>query len=94
MLYVGRKLEEWSDRDPDRRDKILLISGLLVIACFLYYLVKSCPMDYLSDSFEGLGYVSGFVIFRYFERRGFLFDTEMEWKDRFIIAIFAFIPLF
>lgn len=107
MLYLGYKIENWSDKDPDKRDKIILIAGLIICALLMvYYLVKPYPMDYLSDgnllvdpmkmlpdSFEGLGCVSAYVVCRYFERRGYNFDVELPWKDRFVIGTIALLPL-
>ena len=46
------------------------------------------------DSYQGIGLISSYVICRYFERRNYQFDTELNWKDRFIIGIFALIPLY
>lgn len=108
MLWIGRKIDDWTDADPDRRDKIVLILGIVVcVILALYYIFKPYPLDYTSDgqllvdpvkmlpdSFQGLGSFSGFVIFRYLERRGYAFDKELHWKDRFIIGIFALIPLY
>lgn len=108
MLFIGYKIEDWTDKDPDKRDKIILIAGiLLTIALFAYYELKAYPMDYLADgsllvdpkkmlpdSFEGLGFLSAFVICRYFERRGYDFEKEISWKNRFIIGAFALLPIF
>lgn len=108
MLWIGRKIEDWSDEEPDRRDKIVMVIGIVVcVLLALYYIFKPYPLDYtnegkllvdpvkmLPDSFQGLGSLSGFVIFRYLERRGYAFDEELQWKDRFIIGIFALIPLY
>lgn len=107
MLIFGYLIENWTDKDPQKRDIIVMISGLILcVAILVYYLTKSYPMDYLEDgsllvdpkkmlpdSFEGLGFVSSFCICRYFERRGFDFDKEMNRKDRFIVSVFCMIPL-
>ena len=46
------------------------------------------------DSYQGIGLISSYVICRYFERRNYQFDAELNWKDRFIIGVFALIPLY
>ena len=106
MLFVANKVENWSDQDINR-DKIILIGGVLFcVALVCFYTFKSYPMTYLddgsllvdpvkmrADSFEGIGFISSFVICRYFERRGFDFE-KINWKDRFIVGAFALIPLY
>ncbi len=106
MLVLGNAIENWSDKDSAKRDRIILAAGLaLVVAALLYYELKSYPMDYqadgsllvdyqkmIPDSFEGLGFVSAYAICRIFERRGFAFDELMDWRDRFFIGVIALIP--
>ena len=107
MLWLGYVIEEWSDKDPDKRDKIIIVAGLIICVILVaYYYLKPYPMDHLSDgsllvdpkqmipdSFEGIGAVVAFSICRYFERRGFEFEAELNWKDRFIVGAFALFPL-
>ncbi|MBQ0004147.1 MAG: phosphatase PAP2 family protein [Treponema sp.] len=107
MLLLAYSIENWSDKDADRRDKIILVSGIILcIASVLYYFFKPYPLNYNSegnlivdpskmihDSFEGIGYVFAFVICRYFERRGFDFENEVDWKTRFVIGICALVPM-
>lgn len=106
MMYIANKIEDWTDENPDR-DKIVLWAGLaLCVGLVLFYTFKSYPLDYLSDgsllvdpakmradSFEGIGFISSYVVCRYFERRYFNFDQIMGWKDRFIVGCVASIPL-
>lgn len=107
MLLLAYAIENWSDKDADKRDVIILIGGIvLCVAAILYYVYKPYPMDYdaegklivdpmkmLPDSFEGIGYVFAFVVCRYFERRGYDFESELDWKSRFVIAIVALVPM-
>lgn len=107
MLVLGNVIENWSDKDAKKRDIIILVAGLiLTVAAILYYEFKPYPLDYLSDgsllvnpkkmipdSFEGLGFVSAYVVCRIFERKGFNFDEVMDWKERFFIGVLALIPL-
>ncbi len=107
MLILGNVIENWSDKDAKKRDIIILVAGLaLTVAAILYYEFKPYPLDYLSDgkllvdpkkmipdSFEGLGFVSAYVVCRIFERKGFNFDEVMDWKERFFIGVLALIPL-
>lgn len=107
IMFIAAKIENWTDENPER-DKIVIIGGIIIcIALALFYEFKSYPLTYLSDgsllvdpkkmkadSFEGLGFIFSFVICRYFERRNFSFDTEIEWKDRFIIGVLALVPLY
>lgn len=107
MLILGNLIENWSDKDAKKRDTIILVAGLvLTVAAIFYYEFKPYPLDYLSDgkllvdpkkmipdSFEGLGFVSAYVVCRIFERKGFNFDEVMEWKERFFIGVLALIPL-
>lgn len=107
MVLCAYKIEDWSDRNPDRNDMIILIAGLAVcIGEIVFLSLKSYPMDYLADgtlivdpkkmlpdTYEGIGFVSSYVVCRYFERRGFDFDNELPWKDRFIIGAVCCLPL-
>lgn len=106
MIFVANKIEDWTDKDSSR-DKIVMIGGILLcVALCAYYQLKSYPLKYLedgsllvdpnkmkADSFQGLGFVSVYSICRFFERKGFDFE-EIQWKDRFIIGVFALIPLY
>lgn len=106
MLIAANYLENWSDKDPDKRDVIIMVTGLVIcVACGFFYFLKPYPMDYtadgkllvdpmkmLPDSFDGIGLVAAYVICRYFERRGFDFENELDWKDRFFIGTIALIP--
>lgn len=107
MLYCGYAIENWSDKNPAKRDYTVLIAGIvLCVAALIYYLTKNYPHDYkpdgslivdpkkmLPDSFEGLGWVVSFCICRLIERRGYDFESELDWKVRFIIGFFALMPL-
>lgn len=107
MLVLGCRVEDWSDQDPDKRDRIIIAAGLAVAFVSLcYFYLKPYPRDILPDgkllvdpakmmidSFSGIGYLSSYVICRYFERRGFAFEKETDWKDRFIIGTVALLPL-
>ncbi|MDO4466864.1 MAG: phosphatase PAP2 family protein [Bacillota bacterium] len=106
MMYVVTKIEDWTDENPER-DKIVLVGGLLLcVLLVLFYTFKSYPLEYLpsgqlivdpakmrADSFEGIGFISSYVICRYFERRNFQFDKEMSMKSRLIIGCIAMIPM-
>ena len=107
MCFLAEKIEDYSDKD-NKRDKYVLIGGLLICVILIaYYELKSYPLVYLDDgsllvdpnkmkgdSYQGIGLISSYVICRYFERRNFQFDIELNPKDRFIIGIFALIPLY
>ena len=107
MMFMVCKVEDWTDKDPSR-DLIVLVGGILVcIALVIYYQgidiepiydaagnLSVDPAKMKADSFEGIGNVVAYVICRYFERRCFHFDKEIEIKDRFIIGTFALIPLY
>ena len=106
MMFCANFIENWSDQDT-KRDKIVLVAGIILcVGLTLFYEFKSYPLDYLSDgsllvdpskmradSFQGIGFISAYVICRYFERKS-SFDTSVNWKDRFIIGIFSLIPLY
>lgn len=107
MMFIAAKIEDWTDKDP-KRDFIVLAAGL-VVCVILYFYYQSIPIEPLfdeagtlivdpikmkADSFEGIGFLSSFVICRCFERRFFHFDTELKKKDRFIICVFALIPMY
>ncbi len=106
MIFVANKIEDWTDQDYSR-DKIVLVGGILLcIALALYYEFKSYPLTYLedgsllvdpkkmvADSYQGIGLIVGYVVSRMIERKGYDFEKEMNWKDRFIIGVFALIPL-
>lgn len=108
MIACAYAIERWTDENPDRNDKIVIVVGLvLCLAAILFVNFKSYPMDYnadgsllvdpikmLPDFYEGIGMVSALVICRYFERRGFAFDEELNWKDRFIVGAICSIPVF
>lgn len=107
MMFIAKKIEDWTDEKPER-DKVVLVAGILLCAVLVaFYTLKSYPLTYLddgsllvdpkkmqADSFEGIGFISAYVICRYFERRGPAFDTEFSQKERVIIGILALIPLF
>ena len=104
-LVIAALLERWTDKDFSR-DRWYLIGGLVLCAVLvLYYELKSFPLIYAddgsllvdparmrNDSYEGIGALSTFVICRYIERHKFHFDTQLSWKNRFIIGTFAIIP--
>lgn len=106
-LIIGNLVENWSDKNPAKRDIIILISGIVIaIILVCYYEFKTYPMDYLPDgsllvdgkdmipdSFEGIGFIVAFSICRIFERRGFDFEKEMNWKSRFVVGTIALIPI-
>ena len=107
MIAAGYLIENWSDKDPDRRDIYVMICGIvLCIGLALYCNFKSYPLDYyadgslivdpmkmLPDTYEGIGLVFSYSICRYFERRGFDFEAELGVKDRFIIGTVASLPI-
>lgn len=108
VMFIVCRIERWTDANPNR-DKVVMIVGILLcVALVIYYNFKPYPMDYLpdgtllvdpakmlADSYEGIGAVSAFVICRYFERRHFDFEAKMtSWKNRFIVAVIALIPLY
>lgn len=106
-LIIGNLMENWSDKNSAKRDIIILISGIFIaIILVCYYEFKTYPMDYLADgsllvdgkdmipdSFEGIGFIVAFSICRIFERRGFDFEKEMNWKSRFVVGTIALIPI-
>ena len=107
MMYLMARLEKWSEEDPSR-DRMILVAGLILCAAaVVYYMVKPYPLTVLedgsllvdpkkmiADSFEGIGYISSYVICRYIEKRKFAFDTQSSRKTRLIIAILALIPAY
>ena len=106
MMYIACSIENWTDQNP-RRDIYVLIGGLvLCVGLVLFYYLKPYPLTYkedgsllvnpakmIADSFEGIGFITSYVICRYFERRRFSFDTEIDWKTRFVIGAFCSLPL-
>ena len=106
VLFLDYAIENWSDKAPDKRDIIIMISGIAIVtAAYIYYKYKSFPLDYnaegklivdpkkmIPDSFVGIGSCLAYVVCRYFERRGYDFESELNWKERFVIGIFALIP--
>ena len=107
MVFVAGKIEDWSEKDASR-DKLILIGMILVcIMLVLYFEFKTYPMTYLedgsllvnpkdmkADSYQGVGFVLMYSFCRYFEKRGFDFEKEMEQKDRLIIGLGCLIPLY
>lgn len=107
MMALAARIENWTDEKPSR-DLIVMAAGLALCAALaVFYELKPYPLTYLddgsllvdparmkADSYEGLGFISAFVICRYFERRKFQFDEKLAWKDRFIIGVVALIPLY
>ena len=105
-IYLAGKIEDWTDADA-KRDVLLIVAGIvLCIALALFYQYKPYPLDYLAngkllvdpermkpDSFQGLGCIIGYVIARYFERRGFDFEQALSFKTRLIIGLVALVPL-
>lgn len=107
VVVLANKIEDWTDKD-DKRDMIVLIVGILLcLLLALYYEIKPYPLTYLDDgsllvdpnkmkgdSYQGIGFVIMYVISRYFEKRGFDFENKLDYRDRFIIGVFALIPLY
>lgn len=107
MMYIANLIENWTDKDI-KRDWVVMAVGLVVcVALLLFYNTINIeavydaagnlmvdPIKMKADSFEGIGFISAFVICRFFERRYFHFDEEMEIKNRFIVGVFALIPLY
>jgi len=107
-LYLADKIEKWT-AGGEKRD-LYAFAGATLICIFLavYYAVKSYPLDYSADGTliadptvltydccEGLGAVFVFYAVRIYEiRKGFAFDREMRWKDRFIVGTFGIIPIY
>ena len=108
MMFIACFIEKWTDENPDKRDMIVMIAGLILcIILTLFYNFKSYPMDYLADgtllvdpkkmmadSFEGIGLISSYVVCRYFARRHFDYESVMDKKDRFIVGVVALIPFY
>ena len=107
MMFAASKIEDWTDADP-KRDIYVMIAGLALCAVlFVYYTnihitpvydaagnLAVDPVKMVADAFEGIGFISAFCVCRFFERRHFHFDTEKSWKDRFVIGVFALVPLY
>lgn len=106
MMFIAWRVENWTDKDPQRDKTVLIVGVALCIAAAVFYYVKPYPLDYAADgillvdpavlradSFEGLGFVSAYVICRYFERRGFAFDAQLAPKTRLLCAVIALVPL-
>ena len=105
-MWAVYKLEDWTDADP-KRDLYVMIGGLALVAVTAaFFLLKSYPMDYnadgslivdpekmMADSFQGLGFVAGYVIARYFERRGFDFEHKLPCRTRIACAVVAEVVL-
>ena len=106
MIWVAYRIEAWTDED-NSRDLIVMIVGIAVcVAAGIFYFVKPYPLDYAADgsllvdpavmridSFQGIGFVSAYVIARYFERR-FKFDTELDFRTRLVIGLIALVPMY
>lgn len=107
LMDLVYHLEAWTDADPDKRDVIVMVAGIAIsIAAAIFYLVKPYPTDYaadgtllvdpaemINDSFKGIGLMVGYVVARYFERRGFDFEGELTRRERAVSAVVALIPL-
>ena len=107
MMIIANAIENWTDKNQ-KRDIYVIIGGILIcIALLCYYNLKTYPLTYLddgsllvdpevmkSDSYEGIGLLFSYVICRYFERRNNNFEKTTNYKDRFIIGVFALIPAF
>ncbi len=107
VVVLANKIEDWTDKD-NKRDMIVLIVGILLcLLLALYYEIKPYPLTYLDDgsllvdpnkmkgdSYQGIGFVIMYVISHYFEKRGFDFENKLDYRDRFIIGVFALIPLY
>ena len=105
-MWAIYKMEAWTDADP-KRDLYVMVGGVALVAVTAaFFLLKSYPMDYaadgslivdpskmVSDSLQGLGFLAGYVIARYFERRGFDFDRRMPGRSRIVCAIVAEVVL-
>lgn len=106
MMFIACSIENWTDKNP-HRDIYVMIGGLvLCVGLVIFYYLKPYPVTFkedgsllvdpvkmIGDSFEGIGFISSYVVCRYFERRGFGFDTEIDWKTRFVIGTFCLLPL-
>lgn len=104
-MWAMCRLEDWTDEDP-RRDLYVLIGGLaLVVAAAFFYKLKPYPMDYaadgslivdpaamVDDAFTGIGYLGGYAIARFIERRGFAFDRELVGTSRLVTSLVALVP--
>ncbi len=99
MIWVVYKVEAWTDEDPSRDLTVLVVGVALTVASAVFYLVKPYPLDYAADgsllvdpvkmmydSFQGLALISGYVICRYFERRGPDFEALLTRPQRFVVA--------
>jgi len=106
-IFLSGKIESWIDGKAGRDKTALIIAIILSVVLVFFYLFKPYPMDYdsagklisdpkklMRDCFEGIGTIIAFYAARILEKKGFDFDKEMHWKDRFIVGVFASIPLF
>ncbi len=106
-MFVIYKIEDWTDADP-KRDFIVMAAGLaLAVAAAIFFMVKPYPLDYTADgsllvdpmkmandSFQGIGFIAGYVICRAIERRGFDFDKKLVMRDRLVCAVVGLVPLY
>ncbi len=106
-MFVIYKLEAWTDSDP-KRDFYVLAGGLAIcVAAVVYYYVKPYPLDYnadgtllvdpmkmANDSFRGVGLLSGYVVSRAIERRGFDFDHVLSIPARLVCAAVCLVPFY
>ncbi len=99
-------LINWIDKDRRREVLVFFIGIAIVVAALIFYNVKTYPMDYVDgnlivdpikmmpDSYKSSGWLLGFVIGWFVERRFIGFKTEGSPRKRLIIAIIALIPLY
>lgn len=106
MMYLAMKIEVWSEERTDRDLKIMVIGLILCVMAAAYYQMKPYPLTYLADgsllvdpvamrgdSYEGIGFISSFVICRIIEKKYLDFEKVSQ-KIRIICGIIALIPLY
>lgn len=105
MMLLAKWVEDWTEKDP-KRDIPVMIAGLIVCgAALLFYstihiepvfneegVMIVNPVKIVADAYQGIGFVSAYVICRYFSKRHFI--TKQSRKERFILGVFALIPLY
>ncbi|MBP5449041.1 MAG: phosphatase PAP2 family protein [Spirochaetales bacterium] len=110
LVVVCRMLLAWVEQKPSRDIVILSVMLMLVAMAMIYFIFKPYPMDYVNGellvdpikmqdtAFMGLGFLTGFVIGWFIERRWVKFDNSGTIVRKVIfsiigVAIFAMIYL-
>ncbi|MGN0706632.1 MAG: phosphatase PAP2 family protein [Faecalibacterium sp.] len=106
FLLVSIRLFRWMENGDQKRDLLVLVAGLCLMALSIVYIMaKPYPLDYVDgvllvdpekmkpDTISGVAAVVGWLLGWYLERRFVRFENPTNKRKGFVIGALACVPL-